>query len=191
VHLDETALWRAWEPVLFNETHDLASGVMTDHVYDDTVRSYEFSNRLADGLIDSAWDALTSKIDTHGSGSPVVVFNTLGWGRSDIAEVDLGFTQPGLRGIGLSDERGKEVPFQIEQATYHEDGALKTARIAFVARDVPALGYRVFHVGGRDRAEKSSQPAAETGDTVETQFYRLTFDLASVAIKSLRVKPED
>ena len=24
------ALWRAWEPVLFNQTHDLASGVMTD-----------------------------------------------------------------------------------------------------------------------------------------------------------------
>ena len=31
-----------WEPVLFNETHDLASGVMTDHVYDDTIRSYEY-----------------------------------------------------------------------------------------------------------------------------------------------------
>ena len=25
--------WRAWEPALFNVTHDLASGVMTDHVY--------------------------------------------------------------------------------------------------------------------------------------------------------------
>jgi alpha-mannosidase len=189
--VDESALWRAWEPVLFNETHDLASGVMTDHVYEDTVRSYEFSNRLADELINSAWGVLTSKVDTRGPGTPVVVFNTLGWGRSDMAEVDLGFTQPGLRGIGLSDEQGKEVPFQIEQATSYEDGALKTARIAFVARDVPALGYRVFHVGGRDRAEKSSQPAAATGDTVETQFYRLTFDLASGAIKSLRVKPAD
>ena len=40
---DEAALWRAWEPVLFNQTHDLASGVMTDHVYEDTVRSYEFA----------------------------------------------------------------------------------------------------------------------------------------------------
>ncbi len=97
---------------------------MTDHVYDDTVRSYEFSNRLADGLIDAACDALTSK---------------------------------------------KDVPYQIEQATYHEDGALKTARIAFVAFGVPALGYRVFHVGKRDPAGMSSQPAAATGDTVENK----------------------
>ena len=43
-----TAIWRAWEPVLFNETHDLASGVMTDHVYEDTIRSYEFASRRAD-----------------------------------------------------------------------------------------------------------------------------------------------
>ncbi len=30
-----------------------------------------------------------------------------------------------------------------------------------------------------------------TGDTVETRFYRLSFDLAAGAIKSLRVKPDD
>src|SRR2546430_6444732 len=27
---DDSMLWRAWEPVLFNQTHDLASAVMTD-----------------------------------------------------------------------------------------------------------------------------------------------------------------
>ena len=120
---NESAFWRAWEPVLFNETHDLTSGVMTDHVYEDTIRSYEFSSRLADELIGSGWDALTSKIDTRGAGTPVIVFNSEGWARSDIARVNLGFTRPGLRAIGLSDDQHKDVPYQIEQATYHEDGA--------------------------------------------------------------------
>ncbi len=122
---NESAFWRAWEPVLFNETHDLTSGVMTDHVYEDTIRSYEFSNRLADELIGSGWDALTSKIDTRGAGTPVIVFNSEGWARSDIARVNLGFTRPGLRAIGLSDDQHKDVPYQIEAATYHEDGALE------------------------------------------------------------------
>ena len=30
--VDDQMTWRAWEPVLFNQTHDLASGVMTDRV---------------------------------------------------------------------------------------------------------------------------------------------------------------
>ena len=107
----ETAVWRAWEPVLFNETHDLSSGVMTDHVYEDTVRSYEFSNRLADELIDSSWGVLAAKIDTRGAGTPVVVFNSLGWTRSDITEVDLGFGGHAPRGIDLVDDAGKAVPY--------------------------------------------------------------------------------
>ena len=61
---------------------------MTDHVYEDTVRGYEFSNRLADGMIGGKWDVLASKIDTRGLKCAVVVFNPLGWSRSDIAEVD-------------------------------------------------------------------------------------------------------
>jgi len=188
---DDSALWRAWEPVLFNETHDLSSGVMTDHVYEDTVRSYEFSSRLADELIDSGWNAITSKIDTRMPETPVVVFNTLGFKRADIAEVEIGFSQPGLRGIGVADDGGNDVPFQLEQATYYGDGGLKTARIAFLARDIPALGLRIFRVGGREQAVKPSVPVTSSGDTVETSRYRLTFDRATGAIKSLRVKPED
>src|SRR5262249_19074091 len=50
---DTATTWRAWEPVLFNVTHDLASGVMTDRVYEDTVRSYDFSKRLAEEWIET------------------------------------------------------------------------------------------------------------------------------------------
>ena len=32
-----------------------------------------------------------TKIDTRGPGAPVLVFNTLGWSRSDIAVVNAGF----------------------------------------------------------------------------------------------------
>ncbi len=88
---DLDGIWAGWEPVLFNQTHDLASGVMTDHVYEDTVRCYEFARRRADAIIDAKWDVLASKIDTRGPGAAVVVFNPLGWPRSDIAQVDVGF----------------------------------------------------------------------------------------------------
>ena len=94
---DLDGIWAGWEPVLFNQTHDLASGVMTDHVYEDTIRSYEFARRRADAIIDAKWDVLTSKIDTRGPGGAVVVFNTLGWPRSDIAQVERRLRRRGCR----------------------------------------------------------------------------------------------
>ena len=57
---DLGGIWAGWEPVLFNQTHDLASGVMTDHVYEDTIRSYEFAKRRAEAIIDAKWDVITS-----------------------------------------------------------------------------------------------------------------------------------
>ena len=96
---DLDGIWAGWEPVLFNQTHDLASGVMTDHVYEDTIRSYEFAKRRAEAIIDAKWDVLASKIDTRGPGAAAVVFNTLGWPRSDMAEVNVGFGEGGVSGV--------------------------------------------------------------------------------------------
>ena len=75
---DDAAMWRAWEPVLFNEAHDLASGVMTDHVYEDVKRGYDFSARLGEEIIESSWKRVVAHVDTRGEGLPVVVFNPLG-----------------------------------------------------------------------------------------------------------------
>ncbi len=143
---DPGAILGTWEPVLFNQTHDLASGVMTDHVYEDTIRSYEYAKRRSDEIIDSRWEVLAARIDTRGPGSPVVVFNPLGWPRSDIAEVEVGFDEGGVAGVDVTGPGGQHEPVQILESTRYADGGLKTARVAFVARDVPAMGYATYHV---------------------------------------------
>src|SRR2546421_4947040 len=112
---DDSMLWRAWEPVLFNQTHDLASGVMTDHVYEDTVRSYDFSQRLADEIIASRWDTISGQIDTRGEGIAVIVFNSLGWVRTDLAEIKVGVAQRGVRNLRLVDASGNSMPLQVLQ----------------------------------------------------------------------------
>ena len=94
---DAGLIGRAWEPVLFNAAHDLASGVMTDGVYADTLRSFEFSNRLAGEAVDTNFNALVSRVDTRGEGLAVVVFNPLGWPRTDVAELSVGFAEPGVK----------------------------------------------------------------------------------------------
>jgi alpha-mannosidase len=187
---DEQALWRAWEPVLFNETHDLASGVMTDHVYEDTLRSYAFARRLADEFIGRTWDAFTARIDTRGPGTPMVVFNTLGWPRTDTAEIKLGLAEKGIAAVALVDDEGQQVPVQVEETSRYADGGLQEVRLAFLARDVPAMGYRTYHLVPKT---EGSLPEASPVDaaTLENEFYRLVVDPRTGAITSLRVKAGD
>jgi alpha-mannosidase len=196
---DLNGIFSGWEPVLFNETHDLASGVMTDHVYEDTVRGYEYSQRRADAIIAAKWDAVVSKIDTSGAGSPVVVFNPLGWVRTDVAEVDLGFGEGKVEAIEVIGPDGSPVPSQILDSTRYWDGGLKTAHVAFIARDVPAIGYSTYHVsavrgpaaaaGGQRPSAPGQAPAGEI--PLENDIYRLAVDSTSGAITSLRFKPAD
>ena len=193
---DLNGIWAGWEPVLFNQTHDLASGVMTDHVYEDTIRSYEFAKRRAEAIIDAKWDVLTSKIDTRGPGAPAVVFNTLGWPRSDIAYVNAGFGEGGVGGITLAGADGQTVPTQVLQSTHYADGGLKTARVAFIARDVPAMGYSTYHVSpvrGRDAgtSRDRSATAAGPGWLLENQDYRIVIDCTTGAIASVHVNKGD
>jgi alpha-mannosidase len=196
--ISDGQLWRAWEPVLFNETHDIASGVMTDHVYADTIRTFEFSNQLADEMIDTGLKVLMERIDTRagetkGAVVPVVVFNSLGWARNDVAEVTVGFgASDGTKDVGIVDADGKAVPAQIVREQRYPDGTLCEATLAFVARNVPAMGYAVFEVV--TKPELPAKPAtAAAGDTatLENESYRLTFDKLTGAMTSLRVKDGD
>ena len=159
-------LWEGWEPVLFSETHDTASGVMTDHVYEDTVRSYEFAKKIADDLIDESWDRLTDSVDTSGQGTPIVVFNTLSWPRSELVEVNLGFADSGVKGVAIADSNRKALAVQLISANRNPDGGLKEARIAFVARDIPdgLCGFSRDAAAGSNRGCGSSSRRRFAGE---------------------------
>ena len=183
---DTQNLWRAWEPVLFNQTHDLASGVMTDVVYEDTVRGYDFAERLAGQSVDSAWTDIAASIDTTGEGLPIIVFNPSGWPRSDIAEVEIGFAATGVQDLQVSDADGTTVPFQLLQSDRYHDGGLKLVTIAFLARDVPALGYTTYHAVPLLSAHSGDTPldANENSNVIENEFYKLGFKLETGEITS-------
>jgi alpha-mannosidase len=190
---DPTAILAAWEPALFNQTHDLASGVMTDHVYEDTILGYEYSLRRSNALIAVSWEAIAARIDTRGPGTPIVVFNPLGWTRSDIVEVEVGFGEAGVLSVDLTGPGGEAVPSQVIEATHYADGGLKTARIAFIARDVPALGYAVYHAAaGRHPGKPVAEldVATSGGIVLEDEMYRVALDGTTGAITGLRVKPD-
>ena len=180
----DAQLWQAWEPVLFNQTHDLASGTMNDHVYADTVKSYDFSERLANEAMADRWGSFAAQIDTAGQGSPIVVFNPQGWARTDLVQVDLGFADNGLTGAKVVDPSGTAVPIQISSTEQYRDGALRRAKLAFVARDVPACGYATYRVLP-DTSHAPINVHVDSDNSIENEFYKVSFDVKAGAITSV------
>lgn len=195
---DREALEHGWEPVLFNQAHDLSSGVMMDKVYDEAIGAYRDAQRQGGEILNARLDEVAASIDTHGPGIPLVVFNLLGWKRSDLAEAEIGFSPPEVRGFALLDPAGQPAPYQITESRRTEDGSLLFAKIAFIARDVPSMGYAVYRVAPNSPAVAAA-PAAlkatgaserEDSGTIENEFYRATFDLWTGAMTGLVLKQD-
>ncbi len=187
--------FRAWEPVLFNQAHDLMSGTMVDKVYNETIRGYQSSQDFGDEQIDAELNAIAARMDTRVDGFPIVVFNTLGWARSDLAEIEVGSIGPNVHGLRLRDSSGTDVPLQFLDTLRYDDGSLKDAKVAFIARDVPAFGYALYQItpsesessGGKK--QDGSPPSASTwhqdAGSIENEYYRMTFDLWTGEMKEL------
>jgi len=189
--LDGQMIWRAWEPALFNITHDLASGVMMDHVYADVVRGYDFSQRLAEEMITTREDSILARVDSRGDGIALAVFNTLGWPRTDVAEGDVGFAEGGVKGFDVIDPAGNITPSQVIETDPYQDGGERRIKFVFIAREVPAMGSAVYHVVPRQTAGASKLGVRENGNALENEFYRANFDLGTGALTNLTVKAGD
>jgi alpha-mannosidase len=187
---DPAQEWNAWEPVLFNQTHDLASGTMTDAVYDDTIRQYEIAENAGAQMTDSAWETISSHINRQGEGIPVIVFNPLGWTRTDVAEFEIGVTATGVNDLKLVDADGKSVPVQFVKSERYADGGLKQVRMTFLAHEVPSLGWSTYHaipllaspVPGEVRTGYEMKAQERV---FENEFFRVTINPANGAITSL------
>jgi alpha-mannosidase len=200
---NQSELAQAWEPLLFNQTHDLTSGVMVDDVYEDTVQGYSFSRQLGEDLVGKGMDGLASRVDTRGEGIPIIVFNPLGWKRTDAAELSVGFSDNGFQELAVADSEGHAVPFQLSKVTRYANGGIQSADLVFIAREIPAMGYSIFHVSRKPDATKAdaapdpnpalakenASASRQDEASIENQFIRArlnlwTGDLTSVVTKN-------
>jgi alpha-mannosidase len=130
---------------------------------------------------------------------PIVVFNGLGWQRSDPVKAhvtlygDVGpyAIEDYKKGIRLVDENGTSIPFHIDQTSENISRAIE---LTFVAQGVPALGYKTYFLTAAnemqsyppaaqvtlDREKDLKEPRRPLGtDVMENQFYRVTVDKAT------------
>ena len=158
---------------------------MTDAVYEDSVRGYDFAQRLGEDELGARLRSLAEHADTRGDGIPVVVYNGLGWNRDDVATVRISLPAgvTALRAIGPD---GAATPVQLACAERNPDGTLLEVEAVFIAKNVPALGYAVYHLVPAD-ADDAVEQAAVDAAALENEHYRLEVD-GTGAITRLQVK---
>jgi len=200
---NQGALEEAWEAVLFNEEHDPAAGSVVDKVYAQEQGSYERARLTVEEQIRLNFDFISGRVDSSGDGVPVMIFNSLAWQRTDVAQVDIPFSQPGVHGITLFDDKGDSIPIQFLTVLRNDDGGIRQARITFIARNIPAMGYVIFHavpnhpqshappVTSDEWFYVGTSSASNRFSTLENDFYRVSFDLTTGAMTGLVLKEND
>jgi alpha-mannosidase len=115
-------------------------------------------------LQQNALEGLAQRIPNDALDTRFFVFNSLGWQRSDYADI----VYSGDDNIKIVDVKTNlEVPFQV----LSEDPDL-TLRI--YAENIPAVGYRVYEIQKRDNTPYPNT-ATLTGNVFENEFYQITF----------------
>ncbi len=98
-----------------------------------------------------AMGALAERVAAPRESVPLVVFNTLNWPRTGLVRAHVTFYPavdparrdllPPEQALVLRDPQGRSVPFQV---TADRRSTLGELDLAFVARDVPGLGYAAY-----------------------------------------------
>ena len=160
------ALDKAWRLLAYGAHHDAVTGTESDQVYLDLLAGWREAYELAGAARHGAAGELGSRADTSGDGQALLVVNPLSWARDGITRVRLSYPAPGPREVVLRDDEGAEVPAVGDGVTRHADGTIAEIELTAAARDVPALGYQVWHAveagPGRAITGWSAGPSATT-----------------------------
>jgi alpha-mannosidase len=175
-----TDLNAAWRKLLFNQFHDILPGSSIAVVYRDASLDHVEIRRVGHEILSGALDDLLERIRTTGPGIPVVVFNSLGWGRTDVVETTVSFPEP-PKHVLVSDLAGEAVLSDV--ASRSADG--RTLRIRFLAEDVPSFGYRTFRVQPSEKAAPLAPSVRVTQDSIENEFLRARVDPKTGCLTSL------
>ena len=152
----EKAVDKAWRQLLCGQHHDSITGTHNEISFVDLVNSYREALELAVDVRDRAQAYLGSAVAAPDKGQPLVVFNSLAWTRTDVVRTRVNGPRDGF---AILDARGKNVPYDV--LSVDADGA---SEIAFVAVDLPSLGYRTYQIAPKKQKPPVRECAAGDRD---------------------------
>ena len=177
----KAAINNAWEEKLWVHEHNWGgnNGIISDAVKLANARNMY---RLSNDLVSNTLGTLVQNIRCTNKGIPLVVFNSLAWGRTDIVNQVVLIEKQGIRDLTLTDESGKPVLSQLKTLSTHPDGSVARVEVIFEAA-VPSLGYSTFYLA--EGKNKSATSLTASSSTMENRFFKLEIDPKTGGITSI------
>ncbi|HPG67860.1 MAG TPA: hypothetical protein PLO37_13505, partial [Candidatus Hydrogenedentes bacterium] len=172
----ETAMDLAWRQLLHAGTPERLGFSPTPVHYVDTFSALREAAELIRDVRHNAGTWIAGQADTAsrapvgaaaGQLSAVVVFNPSSWTRTDVCVADVRFDY-GAAGLSLVDDEGAPVPYWPEEVQ-RANTRIVGARIRFVARAVPSLGYRTYYTIPQGEPPRVRE---NEGAQIENEYYR-------------------
>jgi mannosylglycerate hydrolase len=143
----------AWHWLLLNHPHDDMYGCGIDEVHHEMDFRFSQSRQIAEALVRDSLRVIARQLDyTAQPGTPVIVYNPLGWARREIVEavVEFEFDDPAADDFQLVDAAGNVIPHQViqdEERFWMEVLKANRKRVVTVLFpiEVPALGFATVY----------------------------------------------
>ena len=177
------ALTENWKKITFNQFHDLAAGSGIGVIYKDARRDYAEVYGVDREVSGAAMTTLAAGVDTRvKSGVPVMVWNGMGWARSETVKVSVQMPEAG-EGVRLLDTSERPVLSQVVS----EDKATHRFEVLARVQEVPALGYAVVHAeaGGAEARTDLKVEESAGAFVLANGAVSVTVDRATGCITSL------
>ena len=185
----QTYIDLAWKHLLMNSPHDSICGCSIDQVHKDMVYRYDQVKQIGEALRGKALASIAAKIGSKADNPErtlvAAAFNMLSGSRTDVVDAEINF--PGdwnVQSVRVLDPQGNEVPSAVlarrsycpmTQAPYDIPGGhYQGVRLAWVAQDVPSVGYKAYRVEALDKPNRQPGSLLLGPDTAENEFLSIT-----------------
>jgi alpha-mannosidase len=168
----------AWESKIFPDHgwggHD---GDITDDLFE---KKLVESKTMGTNLLYKGTEFIANRIMTdEEKGIPIVLFNSLSWERTDPVTVAVNFEKGKAKSLNVFSAEKEQMPVQLIKESYYDDGSIKSAEFVFIAKDIPAIGYKTYYVQpSLKKPIKSSRATSTTA--YENDAYKITFEKGGI-----------
>ncbi len=199
----EPSFEQAWYKACASHHHDSITGTSRQAVYEDNMRVFYQEMPILQDLEASILGIMVDNIDTtypNATARPAVLFNPMGWERTESAEVfvsmaafPLAMRNSTVDVEVIDPDSGSIIPSQVRPIMNVTSGSqfLNTFSVSFIAT-VPATGYKTYFL--RPLAAYQANTTAlsgsftSTGFTLDNTYYTVTFNATGKNLLQIRDK---
>lgn len=175
----------AWKNTLFNQFHDILPGSSITPVFDEANDVWETVSVECWEIIAQAQRSLVRQLalpaPPHPDARLLVVFNSLNWLRTEVVQLDVWVRSEEQQAWQICNLDGTAIAQQYS----HRPPGHSLHCIAFLAEQIPAVGYRAYWLCPCEAPVPQPGSLGDRSYVLENEFLRVTIDPATGTIASM------